>query len=435
MEIARRFALARDSLMIRLWLCRPAACRRRLAALAVCLSLFASAESQTAFQKQEQALRDIETLVADYLAPSEPVPPEQRRKCRGIGQFEPLKGHWVKDPDHNYQGMTDPKNCPAFVNDFDCRSSDIDPKYHVLQQKEFRKVFQPHNCDLHAMNGTHFAQCLKGQRIVIVGDSTMRQVFQSLACILHEDVEDGYLVPWEDATANHTSVPAEKQYMARDSEQPIMKQNIGMFKLRNGAEVHLVSFGIFNLELWDDAMAKFLPMTKKDVLYVEFGAWYPRFANWDMYRPWERYQKDVYELLDQRLRQMTTNILWRSYGPTHFGGPTGTFTGIAFDLPEMPKPDSCEPARYGEYYYDTEVMRYLKTKCMDGHCAHIHILPVYHLSLLAHSSHHGSFGRGTDDRSIDCRRYCANVIDTWNQVLYNKLCFQPFGKGKEARAP
>ena len=41
----------------------------------------------------------------------------------------------VKDPDHKYQGMTDPKKCPAFVNDFDCRSSDIDPKYHVLQQK------------------------------------------------------------------------------------------------------------------------------------------------------------------------------------------------------------------------------------------------------------------------------------------------------------
>ena len=42
---------------------------------------------------------------------------------------------------------------------------------------------------------------------------------------------------WEDATANQTSVPFEKQYMVRDSEQPILKQNIGMFKLRNGAEV------------------------------------------------------------------------------------------------------------------------------------------------------------------------------------------------------
>ena len=34
------------------------------------------------------------------------------------------------------------------------------------------------------------------------------------------------------------------------------------------SQVHFVSFGIFNLELWDDAMAKFLPLTKKDVLYV-----------------------------------------------------------------------------------------------------------------------------------------------------------------------
>lgn len=72
-----------------------------------------------------------------------------------------------------------------------------------------------------------------------------------------------------------------------------------------------------------------------------------------------------------------------------------------------------------------------------------------------------------------CRHYCSNVIDTWNQarhislhhsftscnqwpkylyrrtkrkfdalshrcaaqVLYNKLCFQPFGKGKKMRQP
>ena len=55
-------------------------------------------------------------------------------------------------------------------------------------------MFRPFACDLHAMNATHFAQCLKGQRIIIIGDSTMRQVFQSLACLLHEEVVDGYLV-------------------------------------------------------------------------------------------------------------------------------------------------------------------------------------------------------------------------------------------------
>ena len=93
--------------MIRLWSRRPAACRRRLAALTVCLSLFALAESQTASQKQEQAFRDIENLVTDYLAPTEPVPHDLRRKCRGIGQFEPLKGHWVsRSPEQPQQCFT-----------------------------------------------------------------------------------------------------------------------------------------------------------------------------------------------------------------------------------------------------------------------------------------------------------------------------------------
>ena len=44
--------------------------------------------------------------------------------------------------------------------------------------------------------------------------------------------------------------------------------------------------------------------------------------------PWERYKKDVHELLDMRLRAYSANVLWRAYGPTHFGGPTGTFTGM-----------------------------------------------------------------------------------------------------------
>lgn len=60
--------------------------------------------------------------------------------------------------------------------------------------QEFRKVFRPHGCDLHAMNASHFSQCLAGQRMIIIGDSTMRQVFQSLGCLLHEEVVDGYLV-------------------------------------------------------------------------------------------------------------------------------------------------------------------------------------------------------------------------------------------------
>ena len=60
---------------------------------------------------------------------------------------------------------------------------------------------------------------------------------------------------------------------------------------------------------------------------AEFGAWYPRFNTFQMGTPWVRYVNDVQELFAQRLRNYKALVLWRAYGPTHFGGPTGTYTG------------------------------------------------------------------------------------------------------------
>ena len=90
-------------------------------------------------------------------------------------------------------------------------------------------------------------------------------------------------------------------------------------------------------------------------------------------------------------------------------------------MPHLPAQQDCEPASHGEYYYDTWVHKFL-TECGDG-CSNIHMLPVYHLSLPAYDSHHGSVGRGIDNKHIDCRHYCSNVIDVWGQVLFNKICF------------
>ncbi len=87
---------------------------------------------------------------------------------------------------------------------------------------------------------------------------------------------------------------------------------------------------------------------------------------------------------------------------------------ITEHLPDLPGQMTCEAAAYGEYYYDTHIMRWLQA--CGAPCSHIHMLPVYHLSLPQHNSHHGSFGRGTEARRIDCRHYCSNVIDVWNQV-------------------
>lgn len=66
-------------------------------------------------------------------------------------------------------------------------------------------------------------------------------------------------------------------------------------------------------------------------MHAEFGAWYARF-NFNgrhVHKPWVRYQRDMYELFTKRLAVHPSPVLWRSYGPSHFGGMTGTYTGTA----------------------------------------------------------------------------------------------------------
>ncbi len=46
------------------------------------------------------------------------------------------------------------------------------------------QVFQPHTCKLKPWNAAAFSQCIKGRRLIFMGDSTTRQQFQSLACLL-----------------------------------------------------------------------------------------------------------------------------------------------------------------------------------------------------------------------------------------------------------
>ena len=132
------------------------------------LVLLATGNCKADLHEHERRLTEVD---AKYLALEEHRPSGRREKCAGIEQLATLKGEWVrkgsfgtdhpydcthvpkmpdpgvsmcdlscelsqvKHPDHSYQGMTDHKNCPSFVNEFDCHSSGVDAQYHSLQQK------------------------------------------------------------------------------------------------------------------------------------------------------------------------------------------------------------------------------------------------------------------------------------------------------------
>ncbi|CAL5226961.1 g9846 [Coccomyxa viridis] len=374
------------------------------------------------------AMQHLAAIDAQYTDPGTPLEAAQRGMCRGFGQTEALKGTWVPHQDPSYRGLTIASKCPDFArdSDSDCNGDNIDPIYHPLAAQEYAQVFRPHACDLQPLDAGRFSQCLQGRRVIMIGDSTMRQMFQSLACILGDHIQSGFLTPWEDATSSHIHIPFDREYLIdKKPGHPVYKQYVGGFLLPNHTPVYLRSFGILNLTLWDDIMSEFMPLTSQDVIIAEFGAWYPSFDTATAIKSWTTFTTDMKQLFSERLRDLPATVLWRSYSPTHFGGELGSYksTQEVFGLYIDPLTNltTCQPASKGEYFFDTEIIQYLQDECGQA-CNHIHMLPIYHLSLLKHNSHHGSFGTGVERKKIDCRHFCNNVVDVWNLVLYHKLC-------------
>lgn len=177
-------------------------------------------EGRKAFTAVSPKRASLEVEV-DFLAPNAAVGRGPRQPCNGFAQLETLKGEWV-DQQPGYMGINPNTTCPSFVEDFSCLNRDyIDPKYRGRIEKVrparlelptvqptaeqsastmcratlqvYRQAYKPYVCELRPFSAEHFEACLPGKRIIIIGDSTMRQLYQSLACLLSPVIITGHL--------------------------------------------------------------------------------------------------------------------------------------------------------------------------------------------------------------------------------------------------
>lgn len=58
----------------------------------------------------------------------------------------------------------------------------------------------------------------------------------------------------------------------------VNKQFWGELQLVSGASVHARIFGSFSSILLEDLLTELGPLTERDVIITNFGAWYPRFV-------------------------------------------------------------------------------------------------------------------------------------------------------------
>ncbi len=85
-------------------------------------------------------------------------------------------------------------------------------------------------------------------------------------------------------------------------------QVTGEMMLVDGGEIHLRGFGRFNLTLWDRVLEELGPITERDTIMVNFGAWYHRFFHDGGAEEWKAWKEDMYELVNERLSNSPAQV-------------------------------------------------------------------------------------------------------------------------------
>ncbi|CAI9785152.1 unnamed protein product [Fraxinus pennsylvanica] len=336
-----------------------------------------------------------------------------------------FNGRWVRDDTKPYYPQG---SCPYIDRDFDC---------HLNQRPDDGYVkwrWQPYGCDIPSLNVTDFLERLRGQKLVFVGDSLNRNMWESLVCILRHGVKDKrrvfeisgrrefkkkgfYAFRFEDynCTVDFVSSP----FLVRESS----------FNGKNG------SFGTLRLDLMDETTSMY---HDADVMIFNTGHWWthektsrgegyyqegkyvhPRLKVLEAYKraltTWSRW-------VDKNVDRSKTQVIFRGYSVTHFRGGPWNLGGQCHK--------ETEPI-----FNQTHLAKYpSKMKALE------HVLegmqtPVIYLNISRLTDYrkdgHPSVYRPdyqTTQQQIanvhaqDCSHWCLpGVPDTWNELLYVSL--------------
>ncbi|KAF8702974.1 hypothetical protein HU200_032478 [Digitaria exilis] len=315
-----------------------------------------------------------------------------------------FNGRWVRDESY---GFYPPKSCALIDDDFNCH------KNGRLDSDYLKWRWQPQGCDIPRLNATEFLERLRGQRIIFVGDSLNRNMWESLICILRHGVRD---------KRNVHNASGRNQFKTRGYYS---------FKFR---EYNCSVDFIRSIFLVKEMIREGINGTEDSKLKLdELDATTPayRTANivvfntghclevMDAYRraltTWARW-------VDKNIDSRRTQVVFRGYSLSHFRGGQWNSGGRCHGETE-PIFNQTYLTEYPEKMVILEqVLKQMKT-------------PVIYLNISALTDYrkdgHPSVYRkwyGTEEERMaavkqqDCSHWCLpGVPDTWNELLYTSL--------------
>ncbi|KAI9125237.1 hypothetical protein K1719_003853 [Acacia pycnantha] len=349
----------------------------------------------------------------------------EKMKIRFYENCNIFDGKWVRDDSKPYYPMG---SCPHIDRDFNCHINGRPDSDYVKWK------WQPNDCDIPSLNATDFLERLRGQKLVFVGDSLNRNMWESLVCILRQSIPNKKRVH---EISGRTEFKKKGVYAFRFEDYNCTVDFVGSpflvrestYQGKNG------SFETLRLDLMDQTTHTY---HDADIIVFNTGHWWTHektsrgedyYQEGDFVHPRLKVLKAYTRALatwawwiGRNIDPKRTQVFFRGYSPTHFKGGQWNSGGQCHK--------ETEPI-----YIETYLQKYpSKMRALDQVLAKMKT-PVTYLNISRLTDYrkdgHPSIyrmeyktpeERNSAEQHQDCSHWCLpGVPDTWNELLYASL--------------
>ncbi|KAM1184745.1 hypothetical protein ACFX2I_014092 [Malus domestica] len=359
------------------------------------------------------------------------VPAEQGKQgsddlVKSLMNCDMLHGEWVKDDSYP---LYKPGSCPLIDEQFNCI-------LNGRPDKDYQKFkWKPKDCTLPRLDGSHMLELLRGKRLVFVGDSLNRNMWESLVCILRNSVKDKSKV-FEANGRTHFRGEASYSFIFKDYNctveffvSPFLVREWEMPE-KDGSKRETLRLDLVgrSSDLYKDA----------DIVIFNTGHWWTHektSKGKDYYQEGSHVYGELNVLeafrkalttwagwVDAKVDPKKSIVFFRGYSASHFSGGQWNSGGQC---------DSETVPIFNEKYlrpYPPKMLVLEKVlRNMKSHVTYLNITRMTDFRKDGHPSIYRKQKLSKEERTSpksfqDCSHWCLpGVPDAWNEVLYAEL--------------
>lgn len=336
-------------------------------------------------------------------------------------------GNWVRDDSYP---LYPAGSCPHIDESFNCHlNGRPDKAYERLR-------WQPSGCRIPRLNPTDMLERLRGKRLVFVGDSLNRNMWESLICILRNSVKDKSKV-FEVSGRSQFRAEGSYSFLFQDYNcsveffrSPFLVQEWEM-PVSNGKGTRET----LRLDIIDPSFPRY---KNADIVIFNTGHWWTHdktslgkdyyqegnrvYSELDVHDAFRRALNTWAKWVDSNVNPKKTTVFFRGYSASHFSGGQWN-SGGSCDRETEPITDDQYLTPYPtKMSILEEVLRGMKTPVV-----YLNITRMTDYRKEAHPSVYRKQKLTEEERKSpelyqDCSHWCLpGVPDSWNELLYAQI--------------